>query len=122
MIDLQAERERRKGKFNKRPELRHLPEHLPRETVVHKHRHGDDCTCLDSGGELRAIGQDVSEVLEYEPGSFKVIRHVRPKYACGQCKSICQAGAAERPIERGMAGAGLLAHVLTSKYCDHLPL
>lgn len=122
VIDLQAERERRKCKSNKRPELRHLPEHLPRETVVHEHRHGDDCTCLDCGTELRAIGQDVSEVLDYEPGSFKVIRHVRPKYACGQCDSICQAGAAERPIERGMAGAGLLAHVLTSKYCDHLPL
>ena len=122
VIDLQAERERRQGKSNKRPELRHLPEHLPRETVIHEHRHGLDCTCLDCGSELRAIGQDVSEVLEYEPGSFKVIRHVRPKYACGQCSSICQAGAAERPIERGMAGAGLLAHVLTSKYCDHLPL
>lgn len=122
VIDLQAERERRKGKSNQRPELRHLPEHLPRETVIHEHRHGEDCTCLDCGSELRAIGQDVSEVLDYEPGSFKVIRHVRPKYACGQCKSICQASAAERPIGRGMAGAGLLAHVLTSKYCDHLPL
>lgn len=122
VIDLQAERECRQGKSNKRPELRHLPEHLPRETVIHEHRHGEDCTCLDCGSELRAIGQDVSEVLDYEPGSFKVIRHVRPKYACGQCHSICQAGAAERPIERGMAGAGLLAHVLTSKYCDHLPL
>lgn len=122
VIDLQAERERRKGKSNKRPELRHLPEHLPRETVIHEPSHGTDCTCLGCGTELRAIGQDVSEVLDYEPGSFKVIRHVRPKYACGQCHSICQAGAAERPIERGMAGAGLLAHVLTSKYCDHLPL
>ena len=122
VIDLQAERERRKGKSNKRPELRHLPEHLPRETVIHEPHHATDCTCLSCGSELRAIGQDVSEVLDYEPGSFKVIRHVRPKYACGLCNSICQASATERPIERGMAGAGLLAHVLTSKYCDHLPL
>ena len=122
VIDLQVERERRKDKSNKRPELRHLPEHLPRETVIHEPHHATDCTCLSCGSELRAIGQDVSEVLDYEPGSFKVIRHVRPKYACGQCNSICQASAAERPIERGMAGAGLLAHVLTSKYCDHLPL
>lgn len=122
VIDLQVERERRKGKSNKRPELRHLPEHLPRETVIHEPSHATDCTCLSCGSELRAIGQDVSEVLDYEPGSFKVIRHVRPKYACGQCSSICQASAGERPIERGMAGAGLLAHVLTSKYCDHLPL
>ncbi len=122
VIDLQAERERRKGKSNKRPLLRHLPEHLPRETVIHEHSHGPDCTCLGCGCELRSIGQDVSEVLDYEPGSFKVIRHVRPKYACGQCNSIHQGDAAERPIERGMAGPGLLAHVLTSKYCDHLPL
>lgn len=122
VIDLEVERARRKGQSRKRPDLRHLPEHLPRETVVHEHSHGADCTCAGCGSELRAIGQDVSEVLDYEPGSFKVVRHVRPKYACGQCNSICQAEAPERPIERGMAGAGLLAHVLTSKYCDHLPL
>jgi transposase len=122
VIDLQAERERRKSKSNKRPELRHLPGHLPRETVIHEPGHGADCTCLGCGSELRAIGQDISDVLDYEPGSFKVIRHVRPRYAWGQCNSICQASAAERPIERGMAGAGLLTHVLTGKYCDHLPL
>lgn len=122
VIDLQVERARRAGQSTKRPDLRHLPEHLPRETVVHEHSHGADCTCVGCGSGLRDIGQEVSEVLDYEPGSFKVVRHVRPKYACGQCNSICQAEASERPIERGMAGAGLLAHVLTSKYCDHLPL
>ena len=72
VIDLQAERERRKGKSNKRPELRHLPGHLARETVIHEPGHGADCTCLGCGSELRAIGQDISEVLDYEPGSFKV--------------------------------------------------
>lgn len=56
------------------------------------------------------------------PARFKVIRHVRPKLACVRCQSIFQADAASRPIARGLAAASLLAHVLVSKYCDHLPL
>ena len=64
----------------------------------------------------------MSEVLDYEPGSFKVIRHIRPKLACTQCHTVSQALAPSRPINRCMAGAGLLAQVLVSKYCDHLPL
>ena len=61
-------------------------------------------------------------MLEWVPASFKVIRQVRPKLACGRCDRIVQAEAPSRPIARGMAGPGLLAHVLVSKYCDHLPL
>jgi transposase len=61
-------------------------------------------------------------MLEYVPASFFVIRHVRPKLSCSRCERIVQAAAPSRPIERGMAGPGLLAHVLTSKYADHLPL
>jgi transposase len=68
---------------------------------------------------LREIGQDISEVLDYEPGSFHVVRHVRPKLACSGCQDIKQAAAPSRPIERVLAGAGMLAHVLVSKYCDH---
>jgi transposase len=71
---------------------------------------------------LRKLGEDVSEMLEYVPASFFVIRHVRPKLSCSRCERIVQAAAPSRPIERGMAGPGLLAHVLTSKYADHLPL
>ena len=56
------------------------------------------------------------------PASFVVIRHVRPKLSCTKCDCIVQAEAPSRPIERGLAGPGLLAHVLVSKYCDHLPL
>ena len=56
------------------------------------------------------------------PASFVVIRHVRTKLSCTQCDCIVQAEAPSRPIARGRAGAGLLAHVLVSKYCDHLPL
>ncbi|MGA2843681.1 MAG: IS66 family transposase, partial [Steroidobacteraceae bacterium] len=76
----------------------------------------------DCGGVLRKLGEDVSEMLEYVPASFFVIRHVRPKLSCSHCERIVQAAAPSRPIERGMAGSGLLAHVLTSKYADHLPL
>jgi len=101
-----------------RPVRKPLPEQLPREEVVHE----NPCACPSCGGELRALGQDVSEVLEYVPSHFKVIRHVRPKLSCASCHSIVQPAAPSRPIERGLAGPGLLAHVLVSKYSDHLPL
>lgn len=102
-----------------RPERKPLPEHLPREVVTHAPIR--DC-CPDCGGQLRHFGEDVSEQLEYIPESFKVIRHVRPKFACTGCDRIVEAPAASRPIERGLAGPGLLAHVIVSKFSDHLPL
>ena len=95
-----------------------LPGHLPREEIVHD----PPCTCPACGGELRRLGEDVSEVLEYVLGRYKVIRHVRPKLSCATCQKILQVSAPSRPIERGLAGPGLLAHVLVSKYADHLPL
>jgi transposase len=96
-----------------------LPAHLPRETykVLPKQE-----ACPDCGGKLKPLSEDVSEILEYVPEHFKVIRQVRPKLACACCDKIVQAEAVSRPIERGMAGPGLLAHVLVSKYADHLPL
>ena len=104
-----------RGKPSRKP----LPAHLPREVRQHP---VDAHHCPDCGGPLRAIGEDVSEVLEYVPARFKVIRHVRPKAACTGCHKLVQASAPERPIARGMAGSGLLAQVMVSKYCDHLPL
>jgi transposase len=98
---------------------RPLPEHLPRE--VHTHMPGHEA-CPDCGGRLRDLGQDVAEVLEYVRASFKVLRHVRPKLSCDACDRIVQAPAPSRPIDRGLAGPGLLAHVLVSKYADHMPL
>jgi transposase len=118
VTDIEAGRSTRKVKA--RSGLRELPEHLPRNTVMHQPAGG--CNCAACGVALREIGQDISEVLEYEPGNFHVTRHVRPKLACTGCHTIHQAGAPSRPIERGLAGAGLLAHVLVSKYADHLPL
>jgi transposase len=102
-----------------RPARRPLPDHLPRE--VRKCLPKQEA-CPDCGGKLKHLGEDISEILEYVPASLKVIQYVRPKLACAGCDRIVQAEAPSRPIERGMAGPGLLAHALTSKYCDHLPL
>jgi transposase len=107
------------AKVNEKPARRPLPEHLPRE--VRKYLPKQEA-CPDCGGQLKHLGEDVSEILEYVPARFKVIRQVRPKLACACCERIVQAAAPSRPIERGVAGPGLLAHVLVSKYCDHLPL
>jgi len=68
------------------------------------------------------VGEDVTEVLEYRPGRFEVVRHVRPAFSCRACEAMVQAPMPALPIERGRPGPGLLAHVLVSKYCDHLPL
>jgi transposase len=96
-----------------------LPAHLPRETrkILPKQE-----ACPECSSALKFLGEDVSETLEYVPEHFKVIRLVRPKLACAHCDKIVQAEAPSRPIERGVAGPGLLAHVLVSKYADHLPL
>ncbi|MGB6475033.1 MAG: IS66 family transposase [Candidatus Sulfotelmatobacter sp.] len=102
-----------------KPVRQPLPEHLPRETRNYPPKQN---ACPDCGGELKHLGEDVSEMLEYVPARFKVIRQVRPKLACACCERIVQAEAPSRPIERGLAGPGLLAHVLVSKYADHLPL
>ena len=103
------------------PTRKVLPAHLPRERVVHD-EHGTPCHCKACGETLARMGEDQSEVLEYVPGRFKVIVHVRPKYVCRSCNTISQAPAPVRPIDRSPAGASLLAHVLTAKYADHLPL
>ena len=102
-----------------RPRRRPLPAHLPRETQTHT---PEVDACPACGGTLKPLGEDVTEVLEYVPASFKVIRIVRPKCACSACDAIVQAEAPSRPIARGLAGPGLLAHVLVAKYADHLPL
>jgi transposase len=96
-----------------------LPEHLQREVV--NHTCDGDC-CPDCGGESRQFGEDVSKQLEYIPDSFNLIRHVRPRFACSGCERVVEAPAQSRPIERGLAGPGLLAYVLVSMFADHLPL
>jgi transposase len=102
----------------RKPARRPLPETLPRDVV----EHAAPCACPRCGGTLRALGEDVTEVLDYVPGAFRVTRHVRPKLSCRACESIAQAPVPSLPIARGLAGPGLLAHVLVAKFCDHLPL
>ena len=102
-----------------KPARRALPAHLPQKTNRYE---PVESACPDCGGKLQLLGEDVSEMLEYVPAQFQVIRQVRPKLCCTSCERIVQAPAPSRPIERGLAGPGLLAHVLVSKYADHLPL
>ena len=96
-----------------------LPAHLAREDVRLDLGH-QACPCC--GGELHLIGETVSEMLDHVPARLRVIRIRRPRYGCRACGTIHQVRAPERPIAKGLASPALLAHVLVSKYCDHLPL
>jgi transposase len=99
---------------------RKLPEHLPRREQRHEPAAR---VCHRCGAErLRKVGEDVTEMLEYVPGRFEVVRHVRPAYSCAKCEAMSQAPMPAMPIPRAMAGASVLAHVIMSKYADHLPL
>jgi len=100
-----------------KPKRKPLPPELPRHAQVLSP--GEACRC---GGNFRAIGEDVTEELEYVPRRFIVNRIVRPRMACKCCDKVVQAALPSRPIERGRPGAGLLAYVLVSKYADHCPL
>ena len=102
-----------------KPARRPLPAELPRETEILQPK---DTVCPDCGAALSQLGDDVCEVLELVPAQFKVIRTVRPKLSCTRCDRIVQEPAPHRPIARGSAGPDLLAHVIVSKYADHLPL
>jgi len=80
------------------------------------------CTCC--GEEKKHIGDDITEELEYKPAVFFVNQYIRPKYACPNCpdNGIATAPMPSRPIDKGIAGPGLLAYIIVSKYVDHLPL
>ena len=102
-----------------KPKRKPIPDHIPRVEV--------DLTpgsaeCGHCGGRLRRLGEDVTEELEYVPDRFIVNRFVRPRMAYSGCDCFTQALLPSRPIERGLPGPGLLAHVLVNKYADHLPL
>jgi transposase len=102
-----------------KPSRQPLPDHLPRHDVVHQAA----CTCPVCGGsDFIRDGEAVSEVLDYVPASFRVVRHVQPRFTCKGCDTRVRAEMPSLPIERGKPGPGLVAHVLVAKYCDHLPL
>ena len=99
-----------------------LPAHLPRQRIEHPIDPRDvPCPCC--GKDRETFAQEISEQLEYIPASFLVYQHVRPKLACRHCEAnVAIAAKPAEPIDKGLAGPGLLAHVITSKYGDHLPL
>jgi transposase len=99
-----------------------LPAGLARAIIEHSPPCGADGGCPACGGRLHPLGTNETEILDYIPGGFHVVRHVRPKLSCRSCETIVQAPAPELPVRRGRAGAGLLAHVAVAKYCDHQPL
>ena len=108
-----------KGKKDKQsPKREPLPPHLPRRDVHHE----PESTACGCGCQMKRIGQDVSEKLDYEPGVFTVERHVRGKWACARCQKLVQAPVAPHIIDKGIPTAGLLAQVLVAKFLDHLPL
>src|SRR4051812_42574189 len=99
-----------------------LPASLPRKRVLHDPDPGL-LPCPDCGTMRIKFGEEVREQLEYVPASLLVLRHVRPKYTCEACEgNILIADRLPEPIEKGLPGPGLLAHVIVSKYADHLPL
>jgi transposase len=95
-----------------------LPANLPRREV----RHEPDSTTCSCGCQLKRIGEDIAEKLDYQPGIFTVERHVRGKWVCNRCQTLVQAPVPAQIIDKGIPTAGLLAHVLVAKYADHLPL
>ncbi len=100
------------------PKRNPLPPQLPRAVI----RHEPDSTLCSCGCQMTRIGEDVSEKLDYEPGTFRVEQHVRGKWACQSCETITQSPVELHVIDRGIPTTGLLAQVLVSKYADHLPL
>ena len=101
---------------------RRIPPDLPRVRLEHDLPEAEKiCPCC--GESLLVIGEDTSEQLDYEPASLFVCVHARKKYACKKCQDhVITADKPAEPIDKGLPGPGLLAHVATSKYADHLPL
>ncbi|MFA0814005.1 IS66 family transposase [Microbulbifer epialgicus] len=102
----------------RQPKRSPLPPELPRQIIEHEPEH----TQCDCGCQLQRIGEDISEKLDYTPGTFTVERHVRGKWACKRCESLTQAPIPPQIIDKGIPTSGLLAHLLIAKYADHLPL
>ena len=95
-----------------------LPANLPRIEI----RHEPDSTTCTCGCQMKRIGEDVAEKLDYVPGVFSVERHIRGKWACTQCETLIQAPVDAHVIDKGIPTTGLLAQVLVAKFADHLPL
>jgi transposase len=115
----EAPRRRRRTRHRGR---RPQPDHLPRQT--HEiHPPDAERTCPCCGEDKVIFGQDVTEELDVVPAKFFVNRYVRYKYACRRCEGqVSQGELPPRPMDKGIPGPGFLAHLITSKFSDHLPL
>jgi len=100
---------------------RPLPKTLERQRVVFDLEESQR-QCQHCQTPMQRIGEDVSERLEFIPASLQVIEEVRPQYACTKGCGVAAAPKPAAPIEKGLPGPGLLAHVAVSKYGDHVPL
>lgn len=109
------------AKMERAAPIRSLPPHLPRDEIIHEPATGV-CTCPSCGGALRRLGADADEMLDVVPVSWRVVRNIRPKYSCRACEAIVQAPAPPKPIARGKATFGTLAHIAVAKFDHHLPL
>ena len=108
-----------KPRVRRHPGRTPLPEALPRIDVrIEPER----CACAQCGEPLTSIGEEVTEKLDYIPGHFQVIRQIRPKLACRPCGTVESPDLPASVIDKGRPTARLVAHVLTAKHCDHLPL
>ncbi|TCS34307.1 IS66 family transposase [Reinekea marinisedimentorum] len=116
--DAQLAEVQNKPQEKRQPKRAPLPPELPR-TIIEHEPHSTECSC---GCQLKRIGEDISEKLDYVPGTFTVERHVRGKWVCDQCETLTQAPVPAQIIDKGIPTAGLLAQVLIAKYGDHLPL
>ena len=103
------------------PKRQPLPASLPRREIRHEPE-STTCQTPGCGCEMRRMGEDVAEKLDYEPGVFTVERHIRSKWACARCETLVQAPVAAHVIDKGIPTSGLLAQVLIAKFADHLPL
>ena len=105
-------------RVKEQPKRQPLPANLPRIEI----RHEPDSTTCACGCQMKRIGEDVAEKLDYQPGVFSVERHVRGKWVCAKCETLIQAPVDAHIIDKGIPTAGLLAQVLVAKFADHLPL
>ena len=110
----------------KKPGRKPLPAELPR--IEHVHDIAEEDKICDCGCTLSRIGEEVSEQLDVIPARVQVIRHIRPKYACKQCEGVHNDGPAvkiapvpQQILPKSIASPGLLAHIVTGKFVDHLP-
>lgn len=117
-LDKLPEQDREVVVRNLKPKRKPLPPELPRTEI----RHEPDSTLCKCGCQLKRIGEDVAEKLDYQPGTFSVERHIRGKWVCDTCETLIQAPVPAHVIDKGMATTNLLAQVLVNKFADHLPL